>query len=209
MHVKKLQILIILMAIIIAFLGFKNIDISNDLEKYKKYYKDLSIMYLNEVMDSPLLEPFIKNGEIASIDFDLNVLQFSDLNNNIFSIQNFEGKTLFINYWATWCNPCLAEMPSMADLYDRYKNNENIVFLYLSREDLNTILDYLPKDESLQKLPIYKIITDDEFFATTGIPTTFIINSAGDVVVKDVGSAFWNDDSVFNFIDNLLGKDEV
>ena len=209
MHVKKLQILIILMAIIIAFLGFKNIDISNDLEKYKKYYKDLSIMYLNEVMDSPLLEPFIKNGEIASIDFDLNVLQFSDLNNNIFSIQNFEGKTLFINYWATWCNPCLAEMPSMADLYDRYKNNENIVFLYLSREDLNTIIDYLPKDESLQKLPIYKIITDDEFFATTGIPTSFIINSAGDVVVKDVGSAFWNDDSVFNFIDNLLGKDEV
>lgn len=209
MHVKKLQILIILMAIIIAFLGFKNIDISNDLEKYKKYYKDLSIMYLNEVMDSPLLEPFIKNGEIASIDFDLNVLQFSDLNNNIFSIQNFEGKTLFINYWATWCNPCLAEMPSMADLYDRYKNNENIVFLYLSREDLNTIIDYLPKDESLQKLPIYKIITDDEFFATKGIPTTFIINSSGDVVVKDVGSAFWNDDSVFNFIDNLLGKDEV
>ncbi|RPF73928.1 MAG: TlpA family protein disulfide reductase [Rickettsiales bacterium TMED289] len=209
MHVKKLQILIILMAIIIAFLGFKNIDISNDLEKYKKNYKDLAIMYLNEVMDSPLLEPYIKNGEIASIDFDLNVLQFSDLNNNIFSIQNFEGKTLFINYWATWCNPCLAEMPSMADLYDRYKNNENIVFLYLSKEDLNTIIDYLPKDESLQKLPIYKIITDDEFFATTGIPTTFIINSTGDVVVKDVGSAFWNDDSVFNFIDNLLGKDEV
>jgi hypothetical protein len=100
-------------------------------------------------------------------------------------------------------------MPSMADLYERYSSNDAIVFLYLSREELKTIQEYIPKDESLQKLPIYKVVTDDEFFATTGIPTTFIINSSGDLIVKDVGSAFWNDQSVFNFIDNLLGIDEV
>ena len=79
----------------------------------------------------------------------------------------------------------------------------------LLRVELKTIQEYIPKDESLQKLPIYKVVTDDEFFATTGIPTTFIINSSGDLIVKDVGSAFWNDQSVFNFIDNLLGIDEV
>mgnify|MGYP001196696612 CR=1 FL=1 len=65
------------------------------------------------------------------------------------------------------------------------------------------------KDESLQQLPIYKIITDDEFFATSGIPTTFIINSDGEVIVKDLGTAFWNDESVFKFIDELIGNNEV
>lgn len=100
-------------------------------------------------------------------------------------------------------------MPSMADLYDRYRENDDIVFLYLSREELKTITEFIPKDVSLQKLPLYKVITDDEFFATTGIPTTFIINANGNLIVKDVGSAFWNDESVFNFIDNLLGIDEV
>jgi len=197
------------MGIALAFLGYKYVTTNNDLKKYKGYYKDLSITYLNEIMQAPALEPSLKDGNIISIDFETNALQFTDLDSKMFSIQDFKGKTLFINYWATWCNPCLAEMPSMADLYERYSSNDAIVFLYLSREELKTIQEYIPKDESLQKLPIYKVVTDDEFFATTGIPTTFIINSSGDLIVKDVGSAFWNDQSVFNFIDNLLGIDEV
>ena len=167
-------------------------------------------MYLNEVIEAPKLEaPSAEDMKVTTIDFDSNMLQFSDLDNNIFSIQDFKGKNLFINYWATWCNPCLAEMPYMAELYEKYKNESDIVFLYLSREELNTIKNYIPKDESLQQLPIYKIITDDEFFATSGIPTTFIINSDGTVIVKDLGSAFWNDESVFKFIDNLIGKNEI
>ena len=95
------------------------------------------------------------------------------------------------------------------DWWELETHEDDIVFLYLSREELNAIKNYIPKDESLQKLPIYKIITDDEFFATSGIPTTFIINSDGKVIVKDLGSAFWNDESVFKFIDNLIGKNEI
>ena len=209
MDAKKLYVIIIGLGIALAFLGYKYVATNNDLKKYKGYYKDLSITYLNEIMQAPALEPSLKDGNIISIDFETNALQFTDLDSKMFSIQDFKGKTLFINYWATWCNPCLAEMPSMADLYERYSSNDAIVFLYLSREELKTIQEYIPKDESLQKLPIYKVVTDDEFFATTGIPTTFIINSSGDLIVKDVGSAFWNDQSVFNFIDNLLGIDEV
>lgn len=209
MDLKKLYVIIVGMGIALAFLGYQYVDTNNDLKRYKGYYKDLSVMYLNEVMDAPKLEPSFKNGDIVSIDFETNVLQFTDLEKKMFSIQDFKGKTLFINYWATWCNPCLAEMPSMADLYDRYSNNDDIIFLYLSREELETIKEFIPKDSSLQKLPIYKVVTDDEFFATTGIPTTFIINENGNLIVKDIGSAFWNDQKVFNFIDNLLGIDEV
>ena len=210
MNPKILKIIIAGMSICIVFLSYKFNEVNNDLKKYKEYYKDLSVMYLNEVIEAPNLEPpSAQDMKVTTIDFDSNVLQFSDLENNIFSLQNFKGKNLFINYWATWCNPCLAEMPYMAKLYENYKDEEDIIFLYLSREKLEVIKNYIPKDESLQQLPIYKIITDDEFFATSGIPTTFIVNSNGKVIVKDLGSAFWNDESVFKFIDNLIGKNEI
>ena len=210
MDSKKLYSVIVILIIILSFLSYKYNDVNKDLNKYKERYKELSILYLNEIIEAPKLEPpSPEDMKISTIDFESNVLQFSDLDNNIFSIQDFKGKNLFINYWATWCNPCLAEMPYMAELYEKYKNEDDIVFLYLSREELNTIKNYIPKDESLQKLPIYKIITDDEFFATSGIPTTFIINSDGKVIVKDLGSAFWNDESVYKFIDNLIGKNEI
>ena len=210
MDSKKLYSVIVILIIILSFLSYKYNDVNKDLNKYKERYKELSILYLNEVIEAPKLEPpSPEDMKISTIDFESNVLQFSDLDNNIFSIQDFKGKNLFINYWATWCNPCLAEMPYMAELYEKYKNEDDIVFLYLSREELNTIKNYIPKDKSLQQLPIYKIITDDEFFATSGIPTTFIINSDGEVIVKDLGSAFWNDKSVFKFIDNLIGKNEI
>ena len=210
MNPKILKIIIAGMSICVVFLSYKFSEVNNDLKKYKEYYKDLSVMYLNEVIEAPKLEPpSAQDMKVTTIDFDSNVLQFSDLENNIFTLQNFKGKNLFINYWATWCNPCLAEMPYMAELYENYKDEEDIIFLYLSREKLEVIKNYIPKDESLQQLPIYKIITDDEFFATSGIPTTFIVNSDGEVIVKDLGSAFWNDESVFTFIDNLIGKNEI
>jgi thiol-disulfide isomerase/thioredoxin len=210
MDSKKLYSVILILIIILSFLSYKYNDVNKDLNKYKERYKELSILYLNEVIEAPKLEaPSAEDMKVTTIDFDSNMLQFSDLENNIFTIQDFKGKNLFINYWATWCNPCLAEMPYMAVLYEKYKNEKDIIFLYLSREKLETIKNYIPKDESLQQLPIYKIITDDEFFATSGIPTTFIVNSDGEVIVKDLGSAFWNDESVFKFIDNLIGKNEI
>ena len=53
-------------------------------KKYKKYYKDLAVMYLNEVMEAPALEMPLKDGNIVALNFETNTLQFSDLNKNIF-----------------------------------------------------------------------------------------------------------------------------
>ena len=207
---NRLQILILTLTIIIGFLSYQYYTTSNDLKQYKKYYNDLAVLYLNEVMEVPeLLPPEKTDMEIDKVDFSFNTLQFQNLEDESFRIQDFQGKILFINYWATWCNPCLAEMPSMVELYEQFKHNEMIEFLYLSREKMNVIKKFVPNDEYLQKLPLYKVTTDDQFFATTGIPTTFIINKEGKVVVKDVGSAFWNDESVIDYLNNLLALNEI
>jgi len=202
---NKLYIILGLMTVALCYLSYEYYSLSNDLTKWKGYYKEVSISYVQEIMEAPELQkPSNEEMDITKINFESNLLQFKDLEGVEFSLRDFKDKTIFINYWATWCNPCLAEMPSMVKLYNQYKDNDKIIFLFLSKEDLNTIVDYIPNDESLVQLPIYKIITDDELFTTRGIPTTFIINYKGDIVVKDVGSAKWNDQTVVDFIDGIL-----
>ena len=204
------QILIFLMAMAIGVLSYQYYSSNSNLELYKERYKELAILYLNEVMKAPeLLPPISNDDETKKIDFSYNTLQFENLENESFRIQDFKDKILFINIWATWCNPCLAEMPSMVELYENYKDDERIEFLYLSREKMNVIKNFIPNDENLQKLPLYKITSDDEFFATKAIPTTFILNRQGVIVVEDVGSAYWNDRSVIEYLNNLLAINEI
>ena len=199
------QGLLIILVGALAYLSYTNYNLEQDLEEYKGYYKTIAIKYVQEIMDKPELSaPDPEEMDVTTIDFESNMLLFNDLEGNEFSLRDFEDKVLFINYWATWCNPCLAEMPNMAELYNQYKENDNIVFLYLSKEDADTIIDYIPKDDSLGQLPIYKIVTDDDLFSTRGIPTTFIVNRNGEIVIKDVGSAVWNDQSVVDYLDKLL-----
>ena len=193
------------MVITLSYLSYEQYNLNQELEKWKRNYKSVAISYVKELMEVPELKaPTLEEMTTTVVDFDFNLLQFEDLEGSEFSLRDFKGKTLFINYWATWCNPCLAEMPSMVKLYEQYRDNEAIVFLYLSKESRDTIIDYIPKDEALAKLPLYKIITDDELFSTRGIPTTFIVDSSGEILVKDVGSAKWDDQSVINYIDNIL-----
>ena len=199
------QGLLIVLVGALAYLSYTNYNLEQDLEDYKGHYKTIAIKYVQEIMEKPELSvPDPEEMEVTTIDFESNMLLFQDLEGNEFSLRNFENKVLFINYWATWCNPCLAEMPSMAELYNQYKENNDIVFLYLSKEDADIIIDYIPKDEFLGQLPIYKVVTDDDLFSTRGIPTTFIVNRNGEIVIKDVGSAVWNDQSVVDYINKLL-----
>ncbi len=193
------------MACAIGALSYQYYIQHKSLEEYKDYYKKVAVLYIQGIMEAPELKsPDPDNRPITKIDLETNILQFQDLEGNEFSLRDFEGKTLFINYWATWCNPCLAEMPAMAELYEEFKDNDNIVFLYLSKEDMDVITNYIPKDESLQKLPLYKVITDDELFKTRGTPTTFIVDKSGEILVEDVGSAAWNDEKVVNYLKSII-----
>ena len=193
------------MVIALSYLSYEQYKLGKQLNEWKNYYNSIAISNVQAIMEPPELKvPDPKDMDVTLVDFDVNLLQFEDLEGSQFSLRDFRGKTLFINYWATWCNPCLAEMPSMVELYNLYKDNQDIVFLYLSKENKNTIIDYIPKDETLSQLPLYKIISDDELFSTRGIPTTFIVDSSGEVVVKDVGSAIWNDQSVIDYLNNIL-----
>ena len=138
---------------------------------------------------------------------DLN-LKFKDLGNNEHSLKDFLGKTVVLNFWATWCGPCVAELPSLARLSAKYANNPKIAVLCLSDESLKTIQskEYI---EGI-KAPVYSTegFITPKVFKKGAIPATFIISPQGRIAFTHVGSAEWDDQSVISFVDNLTESTE-
>ena len=98
-------------------------------------------------------------------------------------LSNYKGKWVLVNYWATWCPPCLEEVPDLVNLYDHRKKKDlmvlGVVFDYKSVKDVN---DYV--DDMLMSYPI--ILGDDAVSTQIGsaevLPTTFIYNPKGELV---------------------------
>ncbi|WP_431137421.1 TlpA family protein disulfide reductase [Psychroserpens mesophilus] len=126
-----------------------------------------------------------------------------DISGQTYDFNSVKGKVVVINFWATWCPPCIAEMPSMEQLYQTYKTNDNVVFLFVSNEDVSVIKTFMSnKDYSFN---VYQSLTEyPREFNVTSIPRTFIISKKGEIVIDKSGAADWNSERVTNTIDELL-----
>jgi len=126
-----------------------------------------------------------------------------DLNGNEFNFRDAKGKVVFINLWATWCPPCIAEFQSIQDLYHDY--SENVVFLLVSDESPEVINAFLDKKGYI--IQIFNPLTKyPEGLSSRSIPRTFIIDREGYLVVDKNGAANWNSDKVREHLDELLIK---
>ncbi|WP_047547057.1 TlpA family protein disulfide reductase [Psychroserpens sp. Hel_I_66] len=129
--------------------------------------------------------------------------KLSDLNGNDFDFSSAEGKVIVINFWATWCPPCIAEMPSLDKLYQKYEDNEGVVFLFVSNEETEVIVDFI-NEKSYTFKAYQPLSTYPEQFNITSIPRTFIISKTGEIVIDKSGVADWNSEKVISTIDELL-----
>ena len=124
----------------------------------------------------------------------------SDANTTL-DFKETEGKVVFINFWATWCPPCIAEMPSLQALYADY--NDKVVFLFVTSDDFKTVVKFKNKKgfDFLVFNPLNEIPKE---LTTRSIPRTFIINKKGEVVVDESSAIDWNSATVRGQLDNLL-----
>ena len=115
-----------------------------------------------------------------------------------------KGKVVFINFWASWCPPCRAEMPSLDELYEKLQNDDRFVFLFINEdEDKSKAIKYLQKNHFT--LPLYSRTGDvpTEIFSGT-LPTTIVIDKVGKVVLKHEGIAGYNTDAFIRQLRDLL-----
>ncbi len=116
---------------------------------------------------------------------------------------DYKGKVVLVNFWATWCPPCIAEMPSFQELYEDYKNE--VVFLFVSAEDHETVRGFLNRKNF--SLPAYRPLSEaPQPLKGNTLPTTYLINKEGDIVINKVGAADWNSERVRETLDNLLAE---
>jgi len=114
---------------------------------------------------------------------------------------SFRGKTLFITYWATWCRPCVSELPSIQRLHDSLKN-EPIEFLLITDEHPGAVQYFLSKRQF--SLPVYRQQGQTPpLFRSIGVPATFIVSRDGALVFKHTGAARWDDPACLAFLRSL------
>lgn len=114
-----------------------------------------------------------------------------------------KGKVTFLSYWATWCPPCIAELPGIQKLYTEYGDRVN--FVLLTQEESEKVQRFVAKKG--YDLPIYlpqmqapKLLQDNS------LPTNFIIDAKGYIVSKETGAADWNSAKIRRLLDDLVLK---
>lgn len=104
--------------------------------------------------------------------------EFINLENETLKLTQFEGKTIYLSLWATWCGPCLAEKPDLDKLKEEFKDHPNIVFIDISLDtDSNKWKEYIQKNQpnGIQLLSINEATTRANF-QINGIPKHFLVN---------------------------------
>jgi thiol-disulfide isomerase/thioredoxin len=150
-------------------------------------------------LNAPQMPIMVATGSI--IDFKNTQWQLRGINNTVVSFADLRGKVMFINFWATWCGPCVAEMPSIQALYDSLKHDP-VEFLAISDESISKIQEF-GKHEQLT-LPLFQSMSKPlPEFDFKVWPVTVIVNKSGTIVYINSGSARWDDPSVIKFIRNL------
>lgn len=117
------------------------------------------------------------------------------------SFEQYKDKVILVNFWATWCPPCIAEMPGMQKLYDDYK--DKVIFLFIANDEEDKVARFMEKYK--YTLPVYYVYNSvPEVLEARSIPVTYLIDQSGNIIVDKTGSADWNSDRFRKVLDELL-----
>jgi len=154
------------------------------------------------LMEIGLFNPNVEKKALP-VTADLSHIQFKDAKGKIINLEALRGKVIFLNFWATWCPPCLAEMPSVNRLYEQFKNDSDVVFLMIDADsDFAKAQAYM--DRKKYKLPVYTFASQlpKELFKGS-LPTTIVFDKKGRISFNEEGAANYSNSKFIAFIKQL------
>lgn len=133
-------------------------------------------------------------------------LKFKDENGKTISLKSLKGKVVFINLWATWCPPCIHEMPSINELRKTFKDNKDLVLLMVDVDGKIEKSKEWMKNKKFD-LPVY--VPDGEIpreLFSGSIPTTIIVDKQNNIIGRQVGGADYSSKEVIDLMTTLLNE---
>ena len=149
-----------------------------------------------------LEKPDIKNLVLIKNPKIYEEVIFRDINLNMVNLNDFKGKLILLNFWATWCAPCKEEMPSLDNLQlNNSFTNLKIFPINIGREDVSKAESFF-KELNIQSLDIYidAPITLAKKFTLRGVPTTILLNKEGKEFARIMGSIDFNNEEFINWL---------
>jgi thiol-disulfide isomerase/thioredoxin len=152
---------------------------------------------ISENLRPPPLPVFRWDFEMTAEDLDGHPVAFKD----------FAGRVLILNFWATWCAPCVAEMPSLARLRASTADH-GVVLACVTRETPETVRAFVAKRGI--DVPVYILNGEvPEGFESRAIPATFVLDKKGNVALRHFGAAAWDHGEVVDFVRALAQAPEL
>jgi peroxiredoxin len=139
--------------------------------------------------------------EIEAPNFSLK-----DLNGNNVNLTDHRGRVVFLNFWATWCPPCLAEIPSMEKLHTEFEDRDFTILAVDLKENPDRVRSFRDK-----KGVSFSILLDTDGkvglrYGVRSIPTTYLIDKTGHIIGGALGPRDWGSTEAFQLIDHLINS---
>ena len=165
-------------------------------------------LVLTGLMKIGLFQPSVK--EIPEAEKASNPLpggiSFYDTAGNLINLSEQKGKVLFINFWAVWCPPCIAEMPSINTLYNKFKDDRNVVFLMVDVDGKpEKSLKFMQKRGFSLPVHVPASAIPENIFSGS-IPTTLIVDKKGNIVFHHSGGADYSNPKLIKYLEELSKK---
>ena len=151
--------------------------------------------------------PNIKNVYPVEKNFDFSH-EFTTIDGNSYdlSANNLNSDVTIINFWASWCLPCVQEIPSLNNLKEQFKDSSLKIIAINYGENKKKINQFMDNHKMNFVVLLDENMFSENFFKIIGLPTSFIINKNGKITHEVIGEIEWDSKPLINIIENLLRK---
>lgn len=182
-------------------------------EFLKKYWKNILFIVFIGILFIPATRKQIQIGVNQLLTFSPSLIAEEDqkslatynwklesLEGEKVNFQQSQNKIIIVNFWATWCPPCIAEMPDLQKLYDDF--GTEVDFYFLTNDDPKKVNRFFA--DKNYDLPVFYVEGNlPKPLNGDALPTTYIIDQEGKIIVEKVGAADWNGEKVRKILKDL------
>ena len=155
----------------------------------------------NLILRTGLIQPEVTTQKEDRIPASYQ-LALKSPNNELVYLEEFRGKVVFLNFWASWCPPCIAEMSEIQSLYQKMNKKKYVFLMVATEKNAQKAFDLVKRKG--YEFPVFQIASViPKTYQLDVIPTTFVIDPQGKIAMRNTGMASYDNDVFIDFLQDL------